>query len=93
MDPAPKHVIQECRSVEELAPIQVHAVEDEAVEDFLLILEAVTQGHVQVSTLSLSPSVPKYKAVPLIKDTEIEVNSVNYVHKFHFKSMLLLLPL
>ena len=41
MDPAPKHVIQECRLVEELAPIQVHAVEGEVVEDFPLTLEAV----------------------------------------------------
>ena len=40
MAPAPKHVIQECRLVEELAPIQVHAVEDKVVEDLPLILEA-----------------------------------------------------
>ena len=39
-DPAPKHVIQECRSVEELVPIQVHNVEGKVVEDLPLILEA-----------------------------------------------------
>ena len=41
MDPAPKHVIQECRLVEGLVPIQVQAVEDEVVEDLPSILEVV----------------------------------------------------